>query len=117
MASNKFSSTEHRLSEIDKTEKLIARMEEELIKTSDKGNFFSRNGRISAIDIVLYSDLTSIVCMYYKQNNLNEKKFPNVHRWMKSMKNIQEVQDMDETYIDIITEQKLMFDIAGGDTY
>ena len=88
MASNKFSSTEHRLSEIEKTEKLVQRIEEELIKTSDKGNFFSRNGRVCAVDFVLYSDLTTIVCMYYKQNKLNERKFPHVFKWMEEMKNI-----------------------------
>ena len=89
-------------------------MEEELQKNSDKGKFFSTNGKISAMDIVLYCELQTVVCMYYKKNKLSEQKFPLVSRWMESMLQVQEVIDINESFVDLISSKKLMFDIAGG---
>lgn len=49
--------------------------------------FSGRADRMSLIDIVIHSDVITIVNMYSSKRELNEKTFPDLSAWLKYMEN------------------------------
>ena len=55
-----------------------------MLKDSNE-DYFSGCGKMSCIDIILHSDICTIVYMYSLKERLSEKEYPSLSVWMQVM--------------------------------
>ena len=63
-----------------------------MLRESDE-EFFSGRDQISAVDIMLHSEVSTIVYMYSLKEKLSDKEYPHLSVWMNKMSQQQCVAD------------------------
>ena len=69
-------SDDEKKKEVNLFEKLLKKLDEQL--KDSEGDYFSGNDQMSAIDIILHSDISTIVYMYSLKEKLSEKEYPSL---------------------------------------
>ena len=69
--------------------------------------YFSGTGEISAIDIILHSQICTIVDMYSENQKISERKYEELSAWMELMNNEPHIEDNLRQMKDVIKQNKL----------
>ena len=76
--------------EIETFENLLKILNKQL-KNDDE--YFSGSDTMCALDIIIHSDVSTIVYMYSTRESLNDKEYPRLSKWMTEMSKNQYIMD------------------------
>lgn len=107
------SNDEDKQKDIVKFEKLLKNADDMLKEIKEENDnddidiYFSGTGEISAIDIILHSQICTIVDMYSENQKISERKYEELSAWMELMNNEPHIEDNLRQMKDVIKQNKL----------
>lgn len=91
---------------------LLQKLDENLKKYDSE--FFSGNNKVSAIDIVLYSTIITIVYMYSTKGRLSSTEYRYLTPWMERMSKIDVIEQYSLEMKQIVSDRQLYGDLINS---
>ena len=98
---------EQKRKEIETFENLLKILNKQL-KNDDE--YFSGSDTMCALDIIIHSDVSTIVYMYSLREKLNDKEYPRLSKWMTEMSKNQYIMDNLHKMKEVISNKRMYGD-------
>ena len=93
--------------EIERFEEMLQRLREQF---KNDETYLSGTDSMCALDILFHSDVSAIVCMYSIRERLDEKKYPELSKWMTEMAKNEFISDNISKMKEVISAKRMYGD-------